>query len=284
MDFDAADLEDIEHFQHGRIIVLDGGDDEGVRLALLDRLDRILVHPPGVEEEFLLVEGGRPQQAERQRQLVVDDVPQPPPAARPGVGELDPFLGVGRRDLRRFDVDGRGQPDRGHFAQQAENVVEPGRVVAGADVPAGEAPAVDDALEAVLLEVEGHVGSDEVDAPPDERLDVGDGRVHERRDEQAGFVGAHLVLVEVNLGEPVMVQDLVDGPGFREVGHEPVAVVVVAGVIVIQPGHFPALEFRPEVFLVPVDFHLVAVGIGRRDEEEDDVPEDRGGVERACRP
>jgi len=157
--------------------------------------------------------------------------------------------------------------------------VEPGGVVAGSDVPAGEAPAVNDALEAVFLEVVAQVGSEQVDAPPDERLDIRDGRIHERGDEETGPVGPHLVLVEVDLGEPVVIKNAVDGPRFTEVGHEPVAVVVVAGVMVVEPGHVPALELGPEIFLVPVDFHLVAVGIGRRDEEENDVPEDGRGVE-----
>ena len=39
-----------------------------------------------------------------------------------------------------------------------------------------------------------------------------------------------------------------------------------------------ALVFRPDVFLVPIDDHLVAVGVGGRDEEEDDVAEDLLGV------
>ena len=42
----------------------------------------------------------------------------------------------------------------------------------------------------------------------------------------------------------------------------------------------PPSNLVPRYFLIPVDFHLLAVRIGRRDEEDDDVLEDGGGVER----
>ena len=67
MDLDPADLQDLEHLERRRIVPLDGRDDEGVRLALVDLLDRVLGHLVEVEEQVLLVEAGRLDHALRQR-------------------------------------------------------------------------------------------------------------------------------------------------------------------------------------------------------------------------
>ena len=279
MDLDAARFQDLEHLERRRIVPLKGRDDESVGLTLVDLLDGVLVHLVKIEEEVFLVQAGRLDHALRQDELVVDDVAEPPPAARPGVDEVHPFFVVAIRDLVRFDVDRGGGPDRGGFAEDADDIVEPGRVVAGADPPGRVGAAVDDAAQAVLLEVVAHLRADQVDPPPDHGLDVRQGRVHEGRDEEPGARRAHLVLVDVDLGQPVVVKDLGHGPGLGQVEHVPVAVVVVAGVVVVEPGHAAALVLGADVFPVPVDDHLVAVRVVARHEEDDDVVEDLAGVE-----
>ena len=60
--------------------------------------------------------------------------------------------------------------------------MEPGSVIAGADPPACKASSMDNAFKAVLLQVIGHVCSAEVDAAPEEGLDIGNRRVHKGRD------------------------------------------------------------------------------------------------------
>ena len=70
-----------------------------------------------------------------------------------------------------------------------------------------------------------------------------------------------------------MVEDLGHGPGLGQVEHEPVAVVVVAGVVVIEERHVSALEFGADVFLVPVDDHLFAVRVVGGAEQQNDVAE-----------
>ena len=274
MDFDSSLKEDIEHPQHGQVVMLHGRDDEGVRLAFVLGLDGDLVHPVEVEQELLLVEGGGPDQALGERQFIIDEVPQPPPAARPGIGVFHAPLDVVPSDLGGLDIDRRGEIGGGPFAEKADDVVQPARVVAGADPPAGKASGVDDAPEAVLLEVISHVRSAEVDAPPEEGLDIGDRGVHIGRDEHPGGPGAHLMLVDVNLGEPVLVEDPAHGLRFGKVEHEPVPVVVVSRIALIEPGHGRAFVFRTEVFAVPVAFHLLSVRVRRRNEKHDDVLED----------
>ena len=57
----------------------------------------------------------------------------------------------------------------------------------------------------------------------------------------------------------------------RQVHHERVAIDVVAGVLVIQPRHRAAFERRALVRVVPIDDEPMAVGIERRDQDDDDV-------------
>ena len=242
MDLDAAHLQDLEHLERRRVVSLDGRDDERVGLALVDLLDGVFVHLVEVEEQVFFVQGGRFDHALRKDELVIDEVPQPPPAAGPGIDKVHALVEEARLDLVRLDVDGAGDADRGRLAEDAEDVVEPGGVVAGADPPGRVGAAVDDAAHAVFLQVVAHLGADEVDAAPDRGLDIRQRRVHEGRHEETRAVGALLVLVDVDLRQPVVVEDLGHGPRFGQVEHVPVAVVVVAGVMVIEPGHIPAFE------------------------------------------
>ncbi len=55
--------------------------------------------------------------------------------------------------------------------------------------------------------------------------------------------------------------------------HEPVAVIVVADVLVVEPGHTLAFVLRVEPALVPADFHVVAVRIVTGDDDGDDIVE-----------
>ena len=86
-------------------------------------------------------------------------------------------------------------------------------------------------------------------------MDVGIERIGERRDEHARALGAHLVLVDEELRVPLVVDGAAQGPrlGLRE--HVPVAVVVVADVVVVEPRQPAALVLRADVLAVVVGDH-----------------------------
>ena len=84
---------------------------------------------------------------------------------------------------------------------------------------------------------------------------------------------SHLVLVEPHLREPVVVDGAGDGLRLLLRQHEPVAVVVVADVVVVEPRHPAALVPRAEVLPVPLGLHDLPVGVDRRQEEEDHLVE-----------
>ncbi len=79
---------------------------------------------------------------------------------------------------------------------------------------------------------------------------------------------AHLVLVEPHLREPLVVDGAGDGLRLLLGEHEPVAVVVVADVGVVEPRHPAALVPRAEVLAVPLGLHHLAVGVDRGQQQE----------------
>ena len=111
----------------------------------------------------------------------------------------------------------------------------------------------------------------------------GSGRIHERRHEQPRAGISHLMHVVENLWMPFLVH-AVDRVARLDLGeHVPIAVVIVAGVMVVELRHRRALERRLGDLFVPVDDDIEAVGIERGDEDEDDVVEDRPDFRRVAR-
>ena len=75
--------------------------------------------------------------------------------------------------------------DGGHFAEEPDRVMEPGCVIASPDPPPCKTSSVDDTLVPFFLKVIGHIGSEKGYSPPDKRMNIGSGGVHEWGDKQA---------------------------------------------------------------------------------------------------
>ena len=113
----------------------------------------------------------------------------------------------------------------------------------------------------LLLKAVCHVCAAERDSAPHQGMNRAGRRIHEGRQEQPGTRGSHLVLVHMNLGDPIPVEYVHQGPGLRQVPHEPVPVVVMARIGMIQPGHTPPFVLGPLVLAIPLGNHLDPVGI-----------------------
>ena len=87
--------------------------------------------------------------------------------------------------------------------------------------------------------------------------------IHKRREEATSTGGTHLVFVIMNMGKPIMEQYSRASFRFGQVDRNPVAVVIVTGIVVVKPGHPPSLVFSAQIFSVPVNYHLLAVRISR---------------------
>ena len=93
-------------------------------------------------------------------------------------------------------------------------------------------------------------------------------------DEKAGLIAAHFVMVLEDVGMPVLEHDPGHVLRFHQVQHEGVPVVVVAAVLVVQPGQVASLVVRAQVLVVPVGHHELPVGIEAGHHQEDDVFQD----------
>ena len=200
-------------------------------------------------------------------------------SARPGIGKVDLRPVVGQpldaaAQLAGATVDRRRDLDARHFGQQADDVVAERRRILVARPVVVVHRVRHDAARAVALQLERHGAAEQCRGPPDERIVVRIDRVDVRRHEEARPVRAHLVHRQEHLRMPLRVEEPRQVAVLRHVHHERVAIEVVAGVLVIQPRHRPALVRRALLLPVPVDDQPMAVGIERRDQDDDDVLQD----------
>jgi hypothetical protein len=130
-----------------------------------------------------------------------------------------------------------------------------------------------------LYQIE-HRAADEVDAAHHLRVDVGVERIRKRRHEHPRRRPTGLVLVVHDLRQPLPVEQIVDDPRLRLRLHVGVAVVVVADVLLVEPRHRAVLVRRADVFPIPVDHEIQAVGVDRGQQHEDDVVADLAALVR----
>ena len=172
-----------------------------------------------------------------------------------------------------FDLDGSGDARGGDFGEHAVHVFPPAGVARAAGPVGVERISKNHAGLPCFFEAPAHGRAHEIVAAMDERIDeLGDG-IGVGRNVNARTVFAHLMLVEPELRKPFVVDHAVYVFGFDLREHEPVAVVVVADVVMIEVGHLAALVLGAEIFSVPLGDHDFAIGIERRDEEDDGIVE-----------
>ncbi len=273
MDLDAAEHERLDEPRRRDRIALRRRHDVRERFFRPAQFDRPQPHPVEIFEEPPAVSRAAQDERIRRRAVVVDDVAETPPASRPRIREVDHHLvareaRIASAKLPRLDVYGARDGDARRLAQNADLIVPPDDRVRGA-LPVGvEVRVRNDAREAALLARELHRGADEVHRAVEDRIDVRVGRRVVGRQEEPSAGAPHLVHVEHGLRHGALEEEIEADAGLREVQHEPIAVVVVAGVVVIEPRHRSALVLGAEPTLVPVDDHLLAVGVHRDDVED----------------
>ena len=120
-------------------------------------------------------------------------------------------------------------------------------------------------------QVEQGPAAHDVDPRDDGGVEVGVERIAEGRHEEALAARPLLVHVPIDLREPGVVQQLRDDAGLGLGQHEPVAVVVVARVVLVELEQLRGLVGRPHRAAVPAHDMVEPVGVERGEEPDDHV-------------
>ena len=274
VDADARVLEDADHLGRRAGVAAVHRHDPAVRRLRPSLGDRGACHREVVALESVLVPRGERQERPGADPLVVLDVRLPPPAARPGIDEVDGRAVVdhpasGGAEVRFVHEDRGGQVRARRLGQHGHDVVAlRGRPVA-AIPPVVVQGMREHAFLVLRREVRRHVRPDHRDRLVDARVEVRVDRVIKRRHEQPGPARAHLMHVVRQRREPFLVEQMREELRLLQVEHEPVAVGVVARVLVIEADLAVPFPGLPLGAVVPVGHDVDAVGVGRRDDDHD---------------
>ena len=232
-------------------------------------------------QPVLAVLGRVLQDGERRLQLRLDDVGEPPGAARPGSGEVGRraarvVLGAATLELLRLHLERGRDPCRRGLGEDAHAAV-------GVGVGAGRRPGVEerprhDPGETRGRESRRHVAAERAHRCRERGVDVGLPRVGEGRDEQACAARTHLVHVVHDLRVPAVVEVAQRELRLLLREHVPVAVVVVADVGLVEQRRARALERRPQLLPVPLAHDVGPVRVVRGDHEQHGRVEHRAHV------
>jgi hypothetical protein len=186
----------------------------------------------------------------RRRVVVVDDDVAEAPRA---------FVGDAAAALRTLDVDRRRETRRRDFGEKAYAPMV-------GECRAGRRPCVEERVRDDAFARAKREGVEDGLAEFTGSCDhaVRDRRIHRslvRGHEHTGAVGVHLMLVERDQRSPCAVHAFDGRPRFLLRAHEPIAVVVVPDVLVIEVDHRCPLVGRADPTAIPVDHPVVAVRI-----------------------
>ncbi len=188
-----------------------------------------------------------------------------PRASQPGRGIVHAAArlanGVDGEGDRRAESRARG------LGEDADHVVPRGCRAKAAVPPEVVGLLMRDPRHAGVVQCGRHLRADEIHPRNQGGIEIRIDGILERRDEETHAVRAHLVHVVYDLREPFLVQHACDETRLDLRQHEPVAVVVVAHVLMVQPRQRAALVARALVPPVPAHDRVEAVGIHRRNHQ-----------------
>ena len=126
------------------------------------------------------------------------------------------------------------------------------------------------------VKVIGHRRTDQVFSADEQRMEVGVGGLCGRGNPDSCRERSGLMMVIQDHGIPLSIDGAGDIPGLRQVIHVGIAVVIMACIKVVQPGHGTHFIGCPHVGMVPFGQHLHPVGIGKHEEKNGVFPDEAG--------
>ena len=269
LNFDLADVQDLEKLEGGKRVALGGRHDEGVGRFVT--FHPVLVNLVEVLEPACPILGHLLERRVDGNLAVLDYVPERPPAGVVRHGVVHPWRLWSKRPI------GTSRIDEGLGETRTRNLRQDAGLTMVQHVLSGRSPQVvqlarDDAALARRGQRRRHRHADPSLALDEQRVDVWIVRIAERWHEHPRSQGAHLVHVVRHRRFEVAVD--VDGEArflLRE--HEPVAVVVVTSVPMVQIG-IRAFERRARGLVPVIDDQHLAIRVLRRHHQDDGVVED----------
>src|SRR6185503_5351302 len=89
------------------------------------------------------------------------------------------------------------------------------------------------------------------------------GWIKKWRNEKSRAVWSLLMDVVNNLRKPLLPKETRDSSCFLQIQHEPIAIVIVTSVVMVQLRRFLTFGWRPKSLAIPVGNYVDAVGICR---------------------
>src|SRR6266404_1033168 len=99
-------------------------------------------------------------------------------------------------------------------------------------------------------------------------------RVVKRRHEKPRTIRALLVDVVDDFRKPFFPKQTADRPGLFQIQHEPIAIVVVPGIVMIKLRRFAAFRGSADRLTIIIGYDVDTVRIRRRDQDQNSVAED----------
>ena len=135
-----------------------------------------------------------------------------------------------------------------------------------------------DPFEARGGHISGHLVTDQANLSEQKRRDMRIRRIVKRRHEESRPIRSLLMNVVHDFRKPFFPQQASDRFGLFQIEHEPVAIVVVTGIVMVKLGRLATFSRRAEGFPVPVGNDVHAVGIRRRNQNKNHIVQDRQRV------
>ena len=117
----------------------------------------------------------------------------------------------------------------------------------------------------------GHCRSHQIDGRGRSRMDPGIYRICKGRKEDPGPAWTGLMVIIDDLGIPLIIEHLRYSPGFRHIVHEPVPVIIMPDIIVVEPWRPGCLKRGADRAVIPESNNIKPVRIHDRHQQKDDI-------------
>ena len=213
--------------------------DESVWWFIEAPIDGFEVHSIEITFQLRFPAGDELEHAEGERFFVVDYITEAPPATIPRIGiialrDIAGESGSESAETSFREIERGGDSCACHLGENSDHVV-PERSLRHRSLEIGVEPrACDDAAESFRGHVREYVVADLIDDCREERMGVRVDGIGIGRNEKSRAGRAHLMLVENDFREPLMVKNIGYEPAFGKVEEEPVSVVVMTCIVMIE--------------------------------------------------